>query len=165
MTEQAKRVNFLLIHILTLETRAGKTQKKPDQKNQTKLWNAFSYLKNGGKNIYSQSKTEPTEQCSVKEFNWMSVGSQSVSCLSICWKKQRHPNRNTEGLNSTFVLYKQWSGPSGGVDKIWLAALAVQRHSTNCSYSMHAYLYVRSCVFKDNRHIQHVPQRNTIYSL
>lgn len=25
MTEQAKRVNFLVIHILTLETRAGKT--------------------------------------------------------------------------------------------------------------------------------------------
>lgn len=172
MTEQAKRVNFLVIHILTLETRAGKTYthkrktKNRPKKNQTKLWNAFSYLKNGGKNICSESITEPTEQCSVKEFNWMSVGSQSVSCLSICWKKkQRHPNRNTEGLNSTFVLYKQWSGPSGGVDKIWLAALAVQRHSTNCSYSMHAYLYVRSCVFKDNRHIQHVLQRNTIYSL
>lgn len=94
MIEQAKRVNFLVIHILTLETRAGKTYthkktQKRDQKNQTKLWNAFSYLKNGGENIYSESITEPTEQCSVKEFNWMSVGSQSVSCLSICWKKNR----------------------------------------------------------------------------
>lgn len=38
MTEQAKQVNFLVIHITTLETRAGKTHahthtKNPDQKN------------------------------------------------------------------------------------------------------------------------------------
>lgn len=42
MTEQAKQVNFLVIHITTLETRAGKThahthKKKPRPKKQTKL--------------------------------------------------------------------------------------------------------------------------------
>lgn len=55
MTEQAKRVNFLVIHIMTLETRAGKTythtkKKKTDQKNKT-LKCIFLFKKWGKKHL------------------------------------------------------------------------------------------------------------------